>query len=100
MPRKVESGPLRVEDGVVRLHVWVVPGASRNKIVGLHGDMLKVQVSSPPRAGRANRAVTELLEEALDANVLLVKGMMSRNKVFEIRVEDTSSLKRKLGLSG
>ena len=95
----MESGPLRFEDGALRLHVWVVPGASRNRIAGLHGDMLKVQVSSPPQAGRANRDVTTLLEDALKADVLLVKGMMSRHKVFEIRVEDIASLKRKLGLS-
>ena len=62
--------------------------------------MLKVQVSSPPEGGRANRAVTKLLEDTLKADVLLVEGMMSRHKVFEIRVEDLSSLRRKLGLSG
>lgn len=95
----MEKGPLRLEDEAVCLHVWVVPGASRSGIVGLHGDKLKVQVSSPPEAGRANEAVMGLLENALGGSVRLVRGMRSRHKVFEIAAENISSAERKLGLA-
>ena len=39
----------------------VVPGASRDRIVGVLGDALKVAVSKPPAGGAANKAVIQLL---------------------------------------
>ena len=47
--------------------IKVVPGASRDRIVGVLGSALKVAVSKPPQGGAANRAVVELLAEALEA---------------------------------
>ena len=39
----------------------VVPGASRDRIVGVLGDALKIAVSKPPTDGAANKAVIQLL---------------------------------------
>lgn len=47
------------------LRVKVVPGASRDKVVGMLGDRLKVAVSAPPEAGKANMAVCKLLSDVL-----------------------------------
>ena len=41
---------------------WVVPNASRDRVVGPHDDMLKVQVAAPPEGGKANRKVAHLVE--------------------------------------
>jgi len=40
-----------------RLSLKVVPGSSRDEIVGWLGDSLKVKVMSPPEKGHANEAV-------------------------------------------
>ena len=48
-----------------RLHLKVVPKASRNRIVGWVGDRLKVQITAAPEKGKANAAVVEVLAEAL-----------------------------------
>ena len=39
----------------------MVPGGSRDRVVGLHGDTVKVQVAAPPEGGRANRATVAVV---------------------------------------
>src|SRR5437868_10730221 len=45
------------------LQVKVVPGSSRNRVVGMLGDALKVQVAAAAEKGKANEAVREVLAE-------------------------------------
>lgn len=51
-------------DGV-EMAIKVVPGASRNAIVGVLGDTLKVAVAAPAEGGKANAAVEQTLADAL-----------------------------------
>lgn len=83
------------------LHVWVVPGSSRPGLAGIHGDMLKLRVASPPEDGRANREAKEQLESTLGMDVELVRGMSSRHKVFKVAAtaNDARLVRRKLGLA-
>jgi uncharacterized protein (TIGR00251 family) len=66
-------------DGTL-IEVWVAPGASRTAVAGEHGGALRVRVAAPPERGRANRALLELLGEALGADVELVAGESTRRK--------------------
>ncbi len=47
-------------DGLV-LRLYIQPKASRDSIVGLHGDELKVAITAPPVDGRANAHLTKYL---------------------------------------
>jgi len=58
---------LTADDSGVRIALKVVPGASRDRVMGTLGDALKVAVSKPPEGGAANRAVVQLLAAALAA---------------------------------
>jgi hypothetical protein len=56
--------------------------------VGLRGDRLKVAVTAAPADGKANRAIEEVVAEALGVRrsaVAVVVGQASRDKV--VRVE-------------
>lgn len=64
--------------------VWVVPSASREGIVGVHGDALKVRVTAAPERGRATEAVRRLLARRLETEVELGRGRGSRRKVFRV----------------
>lgn len=63
--------------------VHVQPRSSRNKVVGLHGDALKVKLTAPPVEGKANQACIELLTKALGvpkSSLAIVSGQSSRLK--------------------
>lgn len=63
--------------------VLVVPGASRDEIVGAHGGRLRIRVTAPAEAGKANKAVAALLKDTLGAtDAYLIHGGRSRNKRY------------------
>ncbi len=49
----------------VTIAIKVVPGSSRDRVMGLLGDELKLAVSKPPSGGEANKAVVDLLAKSL-----------------------------------
>jgi len=84
-----------------RLSVWAQPGASRDRIAGLHGDRLKVAVSAPPEKGRANKAVEAVIAGALGVRksaVKVVAGEISRDKIVEVEGVDEARARALLGL--
>lgn len=84
------------------LAVKVVPGASRDKIVGPLGERLKVAVRKPPEKGEANKAVCALLAEALGlraADVEVHRGAGRPEKELLVRDLAPDEVRRRLGLS-
>jgi uncharacterized protein len=70
------------------LPVRAQPGARRSGIVGEQAGALKVAVTAPPEDGRANKALLEVLRDALGlkrSQVELLGGATSREKRFLIR---------------
>ena len=75
-----------VDDGTV-IPVKVVPGSSRDRIVGALGDCLKIATSQPAEKGKANKAVATILAKALGVSkkdVTLVSGPTNPRKEFRI----------------
>lgn len=78
----------------------VVPGSSRDRIVGWLGDALKIKVTAPPEKGKANERVVELLAGALGidaADVAIVAGHASPSKVVAIAGLDGDAVREALG---
>ena len=70
------------------LKIKVQPNASKNEIVGMWQDMLKIKVTAPPESGKANQACIELLARQLGipkSSIRIVKGLKNREKNIEIR---------------
>jgi uncharacterized protein (TIGR00251 family) len=83
-----------------RLKVKVVPGSSRNEIVGWLGDALKVKVMAPPEKGKANEAVIGLLAAALGIatdDISVVSGHSSPAKVVAIAGIDDETIRKAFG---
>lgn len=65
------------------LKVHLQPRAHKEKIVGLHGDALKVTITAAPIEGQANDACIAFFARALKipkAKVAIVSGLGSRDK--------------------
>jgi len=78
---------LRVVPGGIEVDVWVVPGAARSAVTGLHDGRLRLAVAAPPSEGRANRAVEALLASVAGVasrRVGLVRGDRGRAKTCRI----------------
>ena len=62
-----------------------VPGSSRNKILGIYADALKIAVCAPALEGKANRSLVRILSENLGIKrsaISIHSGGSSRNKCF------------------
>jgi uncharacterized protein len=69
-------------------NVKVVPGASRDRIIGELGEALKIAVSKPPSGGAANDAVIALLIDALAlsrGSVTITRGHSNPRKEILVR---------------
>ena len=71
----------------MKLAVHVQPRASRNAIVGWHGDTLKIALTAPPAEGAANAALIAFVAEAFGlkrSQITLLRGDSSRHKLLEL----------------
>jgi hypothetical protein len=84
---------------VARIELTVSPGAARSELVGRHGDGWRARVAAPPERGRANRALVELLADALGVprgRLTVVAGQTARRKVVEVEGLDAAEIDRRL----
>lgn len=85
--RGIDRLDIREDASGAVLAVKVVPGASRDKLAGAHGDCLKITAAAPPEKGKANAAVGRILAEALGVScrcVQLRSGARSARKEFHV----------------
>ena len=96
----LEQLALRDIPGGVVVPVKVVPGASRDRVVGVLGGSLKVATSAAAEKGRANAAVAKLLAVALHVDarsVELVAGAAAPRKEFRVTGLSASEVVQRLG---
>ncbi len=80
----------KTTDGVV-FKIFVQPRSSKNIIVGVHGDALKIKLTAPPVEGAANKACIRFLSKSLNipkSNLEIISGQTNRTKRVLIISED------------
>ncbi len=74
-------------------------GARRDAATGIHDGMLKVEVTTAPEKGRANRAIAKFLAKSLGVpagSVVLLSGETSQRKRFAVRGTDVEELRGRI----
>ena len=83
------------------LSVRVQPRASRNRVGDYRDGTLRVSATAPPRDGRANAAVLELLAEALGvakSRLRIIRGHAARDKVIAVDGLTATDVMQRLGI--
>ncbi len=87
----------------VQLWLRAQPGASKSRLVGLHGERIKVALQAPPVDGKANDELLRLIADLMDVprtKVQLAAGQTSRDKRVDVslpRPQVLAGLERFLG---
>lgn len=77
----------------------IQPKASRNEVVGLHGDAYKVALTAPPVKGEANKELIRYLAKRLGvpkSKLQILHGESGRNKMLRIEGIEENEAKRML----
>ncbi|MDP0377702.1 DUF167 family protein YggU [Glaesserella parasuis] len=67
----------------IRLRIFLQPKASRDQIVGLHDNELKIAITTPPIDGQANAHLLKYLSKLFKvpkSSIVLEKGELQRHK--------------------
>ena len=75
----------RGETLIINLHIQ--PRASREELVGPHGDRLKVRITASPVDGQANEQLIRFLAKTFGvakSNITLISGETGRDKRISI----------------
>ena len=77
-------------DGIT-FNVFIQPRSSKNSVVGLYGDALKIKLTAPPVEGAANKMCIEFLAKQLGvpkSSLSIISGHSSRTKRILIKYDD------------
>jgi len=78
----------------------IVPNSEQNKVVGQHGEAIKIKLRAPALEGKANAALRALLAEELKIpkrNIVLERGQQSRDKLIRIEGLSKEDVQCRLG---
>lgn len=88
---------MRVHDRRVLVDLWVVPGASRTRLMGHRGDAITLCVAAPAERGRANAAALAYLTDLLRPGLVeLVAGATGRAKSVSVTGLDPDLVRARL----
>ena len=99
MMKGVDTLSIRDSNSGAVVAVKAVAGSSRDRVVGVLGNCLKVAVSAPAEKGKANAAVARTLAGALGVGsrgLKLLSGATSPRKEFLVAGMTASQLRAKL----
>ncbi|GIU32293.1 UPF0235 protein [Shewanella colwelliana] len=75
------------QQGDLLLKLYIQPKASRDQIIGPHGDELKVAITAPPIDGKANAHLSKLLAKMFKvpkSHIIIEKGALGRHKQIKV----------------
>ncbi|WP_299793840.1 DUF167 family protein YggU [uncultured Shewanella sp.] len=79
--------PVSKQQEDLLLNLYIQPKASRDQIVGVHGEEVKIAITAPPVDGKANAHLIKYLSKAFKVpkgDIVILKGALGRHKQVRI----------------
>lgn len=95
--------PIQDHPSGLSFRIRVQPKSSRNQILGMQDDALKLKITAPPVEGAANKACIELLAKALGVPkscLEITSGQASRAKTMFVRCTPSAAPRIRQCLQG
>ncbi|MGL6261380.1 DUF167 family protein YggU [Vibrio sp. WXL210] len=89
--------PVRLDGDDLVLRLYIQPKASRDALMGVHGDELKIAITAPPVDGKANSHLTKYLAKSFKVAkgaIQIEKGELGRHK--QVRVSSPRQLPKEI----
>lgn len=89
-------------NGYLYIRIHVQPRASKNEIIGIHGDSLKIRLTSPPVEGAANSLLVEFMAKKLGipkSRIEIAAGEKSRHKTLKVEGLTKAEAATSLGMT-
>ena len=83
----------------IALPVKIIPGSSRNRIMGVLGRMLKITIAAAPEKGKANKELVSFLAKTLalaKSDIRIIAGEHDHRKQIQIDQLTPEELLQKL----
>ncbi|KMP11776.1 hypothetical protein UR09_02355 [Candidatus Nitromaritima sp. SCGC AAA799-A02] len=83
----------------IQFSAAIQPRSSKNEICGLHGDALKIRLTSPPVDGEANKMCVKFLAKVLQVSpsrITIASGLTGRKKMIRVEGMDPSEFLAKI----
>lgn len=80
----------KLQNNKIQLDIIVQPRASKNKIIGIYQNRLKISLIAPPIEDKANKSCIEFLSKICNINksrISIVSGNKSKYKTIELMGE-------------
>lgn len=74
-------------DDTLIFNVYLQPKASRNALIGLHDNAVKISLTSPPVDGKANKQLIQFLAKLFHVkktDITIISGVHSRQKCISV----------------
>lgn len=87
------TSPVKLVADQLFLSIYLQPKASRDAVLGLHDNELKISVTAPPVDGKANQHLVKFLAKLVGvakSKVTIVRGELSRHK--QVKIEGVTEL--------
>lgn len=85
----------KTDTGII-FKIYVQPKASKNSVVGIHNDALKIRLTAPPVDGAANKLCIKYLSKLTGipkTAIEIVSGNTSRTKHIQIHCDNKQFLR-------
>ncbi len=81
------TGAFVYQHQLLKINLYVQPNSSKDAIVGIHDNKLKVVITAQATDGKANKHLVQFLSkqpQVPKSHIEIVKGKASRHKVVQV----------------